>query len=111
VSTTFNAMGDVAMVNNSNKPGTYRARLASRMALSLIAWSTLAAAPALGQSSTDPRAFGAIALPELGRLDGQLRCIVQDERFGRQIYAIGDVDGDSLNDWIGLASIPWTLHG
>jgi hypothetical protein len=88
------------MVNNSDTPGTHRARLASRMALSLIAWSALAAAPALGQSSTDPRAFGAIALPELGRLDGQLRCIVQDERFGRQIYAIGDVDGDSLNDWI-----------
>jgi hypothetical protein len=68
--------------------------------------------PARGQSSTDPRASGAIALPELGRINGELRQVTaMDESFGRQIYAVGDVDGDSLNDWIGLASIPWTLHG
>jgi hypothetical protein len=55
---------------------------------------------ALAQA-VDPRAPGAIALPELGRLAGTLKQVTAvDERFGRQIYAIGDVDGDSLADWV-----------
>jgi hypothetical protein len=49
----------------------------------------------------DPRAPGAIALPEIGRLTGSLKCVTGvDERFGRQVYPLGDVGGDGLNDWI-----------
>jgi hypothetical protein len=66
------------------------------VALVLLIGTTL---PAAGQ--IDPRAPGAIALPELGRLTGSLKCVTAVlERFGRQIYAVGDVDGDSLNDWV-----------
>jgi len=66
------------------------------VALVLLIGTTL---PAAGQ--VDPRAPGAIALLELGRLDGSLKCVTaMNESFGRQIYSIGDVDGDSLNDWI-----------
>jgi hypothetical protein len=61
---------------------------------------TLRASTALAQQ-TDPRAPGAIALTELGRLEGTLKQVTAvGERFGRQIYAVGDVDNDGLNDWV-----------
>jgi hypothetical protein len=49
----------------------------------------------------DPRAPGAIALPEIGRMEGELNCVTAlSERFGRRIYPLGDIDGDSLADFV-----------
>jgi len=74
-----------------------RARLGYFLSCVLLVASM--APPTVAQ--IDPRAPGAIALPEIGRLTGSLKCVTGvDERFGRQIYPLGDVGGDGLNDWI-----------
>jgi hypothetical protein len=74
-----------------------RARLGCFLSCVLLVASM--APPTVAQ--VDPRAPGAIALPEIGRLTGSLKCVTaMDESFGRQTYPLGDVGGDGLDDWI-----------
>jgi hypothetical protein len=51
----------------------------------------------------DPRNQDVICLPEVGRMSATLQCErpdYQQENFGQQIIPLGDIDGDSLADWI-----------
>lgn len=62
--------------------------------------AALLSTTALSQD-VDPRAPGALTLPEFGRMNGTLRQVTAvDERFGRQIYGVGEVSGDGIDDWI-----------
>jgi hypothetical protein len=69
--------------------------------LMLILWLAPIGAHA---QPVDPRTPGACELPELGRMVGTLQSRVGDigEMFGMSIHAVGDLNGDSLADWLVL---------
>jgi hypothetical protein len=74
-----------------------RRDMALRALAALIAL-ILFASPSAAQSG-DPQAPGAIALFEIGRMHGGLKDAA-NERFGRTLYSLGDVNNDGLGDWI-----------
>lgn len=52
---------------------------------------------------TNPLSEESVVLPTLGQMIGTIRRAIRaqtNENFGRSIYAVGDVDGNALNDWI-----------
>jgi hypothetical protein len=52
---------------------------------------------------TDPLSEESVVLPTLGQMIGTIRRAKRggtSENFGRSIYAVGDVNGDTLSDWI-----------
>jgi hypothetical protein len=54
----------------------------------------------MGRGNPDPRNEKVICLPTIGRMEGKLTCVRGGEQYGRNIYAVGDVNHDGLQDWI-----------
>jgi hypothetical protein len=78
-------------------------RRQSARALAVIVLALVALCPTHAQP-IDPRAPGACELPELGRMVGTLKSRVGNwgEDFGLSIHAVGDLNNDSLADWLVL---------
>lgn len=56
-----------------------------------------------GRVSLPPTVPFAAQLPELGRMTGGIRKSVRQasgEEFGREIWSVGDLNNDGLNDWV-----------
>ena len=81
-------------------------RIVSILAAAMLLLST-AALTAQPERRIVPRHDWAIELPELGRMTG----LPEDGGFADKIYPVGDVDGDSLCDWVVTRSRRDTLPG
>lgn len=81
-----------------------RTRILGAVALLLLSAAALTAQP---DRRIVPRHDWAIELPELGRMTG----LPEDGLFADQIYPVGDVDRDSLCDWIVTRSRRDTMVG
>ena len=54
----------------------------------------------MGRGNPDPRNEKVVCLPVIGRMEGRLECVRGGEQYGRNIYAVGDVNHDGLQGWI-----------
>ena len=72
--------------------------------IAVFCFALLLVAQALFAQNTDPRAPGACELPELGVMRGTLESKIGDigEGLGLEINPVGDLNGDSLADWVVL---------
>jgi hypothetical protein len=78
--------------------------VSTSVVLLLVALSVLRSQPDaacnMGRGTPDPRNEKVICLPQIGRMEGTLDCVRGGEQYGRNIYAVGDVNHDGLQDWI-----------